>query len=88
MPDRMTVNRDEKGKLYYEYLTTTDDVPINKETTVRLSETDVLHIPGLGFDGLVGYSPIAMAKNAIGLAIAEKNMVVNFMQMEQHQVVC
>jgi HK97 family phage portal protein len=30
----------------------------------------VLHIPGLGFDGLVGYSPIAMAKNAIGLAIA------------------
>ncbi|NME55999.1 phage portal protein [Dorea formicigenerans] len=30
----------------------------------------VLHIPGLGFDGLVGYSPIAMAKNAIGMAIA------------------
>jgi len=26
--------------------------------------------PGLGFDGLVGYSPIAMAKNAIGMAIA------------------
>ena len=38
--------------------------------TVRLQLTDVLHIPGLGFDGLVGYSPIAMAKNAIGLAIA------------------
>lgn len=30
----------------------------------------MLHIPGLGFDGLVGYSPIAMAKNAIDLAIA------------------
>ena len=30
----------------------------------------MLHIPGRGFDGLVGYSPIAMAKNAIGLAIA------------------
>ena len=26
--------------------------------------------PRLGFDGLVGYSPIAMAKNAIGMAIA------------------
>ena len=37
---------------------------------VRLHPADVLHIPGLGFDGLVGYSPIAMAKNAIGLAIA------------------
>jgi HK97 family phage portal protein len=30
----------------------------------------VLHVPGLGFDGLVGYSPIAMAKNAIGMSIA------------------
>jgi HK97 family phage portal protein len=37
---------------------------------VILRPEDVLHIPGLGFDGLVGYSPIAMAKNAIGLAIA------------------
>ena len=35
-----------------------------------LRPADVLHIPGLGFDGLVGYSPIAMAKNAIGMAIA------------------
>ena len=31
---------------------------------------EVLHIPGLSFDGLVGYSPIAMAKNAIGMALA------------------
>ena len=37
---------------------------------VRLQPSDVLHVPGLGFDGLVGYSPIAMAKNAIGMAIA------------------
>ena len=37
---------------------------------MRLSPSEVLHIPGLGFDGLVGYSPIAMAKNAIGMAIA------------------
>ena len=39
-------------------------------SSVRLKPYDVLHIPGLGFDGLVGYSPIAMAKNAIGMAIA------------------
>ena len=32
-----------------------------------LAPQDILHIPGLGFDGLVGYPPIAMAKNAIGL---------------------
>lgn len=70
MPDRMTVDRDENGRLYYEYMVSSDDAPINKKSTVRLPPFDVLHIPGLGFDGLVGYSPIAMAKNAIGMAIA------------------
>ena len=70
MPDRMAVDRDEWGQLYYEYTVSSDDAPINKDSKVRLSPSDVLHIPGLGFDGLVGYSPIAMAKNAIGLAIA------------------
>ena len=70
MPDRMRVDRDEYGRLYYEYQISTDDARINKGSTVQLSPSEVLHIPGLGFDGLVGYSPIAMAKNAIGLAIA------------------
>ncbi len=70
MPDRMTVGRDEKGRLYYEYMVSSDDAKTLKDGTVRLSPYDVLHIPGLGFDGLAGYSPIAMAKNAIGLAIA------------------
>lgn len=70
MPDRMTVDRDRDGKLYYEYTVSTDDAPTVKGTVVRLNPSDVLHIPGLGFDGLVGYSPIAMAKNAIGMAIA------------------
>ena len=70
MPNRMRVDRDEHGKLYYEYQVNTEDAPTMKGTMVRLDPTDVLHVPGLGFDGLVGYSPIAMAKNAIGLAIA------------------
>jgi len=70
MPDRMTVNRDSNGQLYYEYTVSMDDAPAVKGSLVRLNPSDVLHIPGLGFDGLVGYSPIAMAKNAIGMAIA------------------
>lgn len=70
MPNRMTVDRDEHGRLYYSYQMQTDDGAGMKQGTVVLSPQDVLHIPGLGFDGLVGYSPIAMAKNAIGLAIA------------------
>ena len=70
MPDRMGVERDSKGQLYYEYTVSMEDAPTVKGSTVILPPSEVLHIPGLGFDGLVGYSPIAMAKNAIGMAIA------------------
>lgn len=70
MPNRMVVDRDIHGQLYYQYTRSTEEAPTMKGVTVNLPPSDVLHIPGLGFDGLVGYSPIAMAKNAIGMAIA------------------
>ena len=70
MPNKMTVSRDENGRLYYTYQKSLEELPKDNRQTVVLDPADVLHIPGLGFDGLVGYSPIAMAKNAIGLAIA------------------
>jgi HK97 family phage portal protein len=62
MPDRMSVDRNDKGDIYYIY------TKGGEQVTLRASE--ILHIPGLGFDGLVGYSPIAMAKNAVGMALA------------------
>jgi len=77
MPNKMTVDRDENGYLYYQYQCSTDEVG-GKNETVVLKPSDVLHIPGLGFDGLVGYSPIAMAKNAIGLAIATEEYGAKF----------
>lgn len=78
MPNKMKVDRDENGELYYEYTRSTEEVPTMHGTTVILTPRDVLHIPGLGFDGLVGYSPIAMAKNAIGLAIATEEYGAKF----------
>ena len=70
MPNKMTVDRDEFGNLYYEYRRTQEDAPTTQGSVVILKPSDVWHIPGLGFDGLIGYSPIAMAKNAIGMAVA------------------
>lgn len=70
MPDKMTVHRSEGGELYYSY---------SKEGKEHvLKHWEVLHIPGLGFDGLLGHSPIAMAKNAIGMAIATEEYGANF----------
>ena len=70
MPNKMRVDREADGKLWYTYTRSNDETQTIKGSTVKLRPTDVLHIPGLGFDGLVGYSPIAMAKNAIGMGIA------------------
>lgn len=77
-PNRMSVGRDLDSKaLYYEYQTSWDE-PAGEYQTNRLTPNDVLHVPGLGFDGLVGYSPIAMAKNAIGLAQATEDYGASF----------
>ena len=65
LPDKMTVDRDKNGVLTYTYSTASGQ-------TVVLAPADVLHIPGLGFDGVMGYSPIALEKNAIGLGIASE----------------
>jgi HK97 family phage portal protein len=70
MPDQMKVDRTPGGVLFYEYR--------NDKGYTILRPDQVLHIPGLGFDGLVGYSPIAMAKNAIGIAMATEEYGASF----------
>lgn len=71
LPNKIEVGRDKNGELFYIYSRTSDENPNFKDYgNVVLRKQDVLHIPGLGFDGLVGYSPIAMAKNAVGMTIA------------------
>lgn len=70
-PDKMDVERDERGRLYYVYSRYTDENPnIKNYGQIVLWPEEVLHIPGLGFDGLIGYSPIAMARNAVGMTMA------------------
>ena len=71
LPDQMSVHRSEKGKLYYVYNRSEEDNPnFQEKGSIVLSQEEVLHIPGLGFDGLIGYSPIALAKNAVGMTLA------------------
>ena len=70
LPNKVIVNRNQHGELVYQY---------EKEgQTYFLRSYEVLHIPGLGFDGIIGYSPIAMAKNAVGMAIATEEYGAKF----------
>ena len=79
MPDKMKVDRDEKNRLIYIYSRYDEANPNLKEQgDIVLYADEVLHIPGLGYDGLVGYSPIALAKNAIGISIACEDYGASF----------
>lgn len=79
LPNKMEVSRAANGELVYTYRRDADESRLNPSGgTVTLRRDEVLHIPGLGFDGLVGYSPVAMAKNAIGLSLATEEYGATF----------
>lgn len=79
LPNRMEISRAPNGELVYTYRRDAEESRLNPNSgTVTLRRDEVLHVPGLGFDGLVGYSPIAMAKNAIGLSLATEEFGATF----------
>lgn len=63
-PDRMTVHLDDAGNRAYRYRIRAGDAPVD------MPARNVFHIPGLGFDGLIGYSVLRMARETLGQAIA------------------
>ena len=70
LPENVEIDRDAKGNLYYIYHAYTDEVPGENNKDITFRRDEILHIPGLGFNGLVGFSPIAMMKNSLGTNIA------------------
>ena len=70
LPENVEVDRDEKGQIYYIYHAYTDEKPGENNKDVYFRRDEIFHVPGLGFNGLVGFSPIAMMKNALGTTLA------------------
>lgn len=73
VPDRVTPRRrrDSGGELYYECRN--DDGSI-----VEIPPEDMIHLRGLAYDGLVGYSPLSLFKNSIGLSLAAEQYGASF----------
>lgn len=80
MPDQMTIERTEDGRLIYWYQRSPEDVRPGELTLIKLQSWEVLHVPGLGYNGLVGFSPIQVAKNAIGSALAAEDYSGHFFE--------
>jgi HK97 family phage portal protein len=79
LPNRMLVGRAENGQLVYAYTTYGDEGISTTAQTHYLREDQVLHIPGLGFDGIMGYSPIAMCRDAVGMGMAAEEFGNKFL---------
>lgn len=70
-PDRMTPRRLRNGVLVYDYI---DDWG----SPQRYLREQILHVPALGYDGLVGYSPVRMAAETIGTGISAAQFAGRF----------
>ena len=69
-PENVEIDRLGSGEIYYIYHADTDEVPGKKNCDINYRRDEIFHVPGLGFNGLIGFSPIAMMKNSLGSAIA------------------
>lgn len=69
-PDRMLVQRKD-GQKTYTYRR-------SDGKSIDFAMDEILHIPAFGFDGLIGYSRITLARNAIGLAMATEKFGSKF----------
>jgi HK97 family phage portal protein len=65
------------GKVFYVKRVDADG-KILPEAPIEYTSDELMHIPGLGYDGLQGLSPIAYAKQAIGTAIAGDRLAARF----------
>jgi len=61
-PNRVKVEMN-NGQIIYR-------IKMDRDGDVYLPRTRVLHVPGLGFDGFMGYSVVSMARKSIGLGMA------------------
>jgi HK97 family phage portal protein len=82
LPDRTRLQRDPRTRALFYEIHDTPDVKADPRW-VAFSE-NVLHIAGLGFDGLKGYSPIAMFRQAIGLGMAAEEFGARFFGQGTH----
>jgi HK97 family phage portal protein len=62
-PDRVDPVRDARDRLVYR-------VRGDRLGDIIIPAADMLHVPGLGFDGIKGYGVVQMARESIGLGLA------------------
>lgn len=68
LSENVEIDRGENGELYYIYHSYTDEVPGDHDKDILLTWDEVLHIPGLGFNGLVVF-PLSQCSHQSGRTV-------------------
>jgi HK97 family phage portal protein len=76
-PSRVSVKLKDGSKIFV-VKPVNPESPEGTDQNQTYTPLQVMHIPGLGYDGLVGLSPIAYARQAIGTALAGDKLAARF----------
>ena len=81
LPEMVRPTREKGGQRRLVYIVKNGSDPEKTFTVVKGKPHDILHIRGLGYDGIQGYSVITMGRQSIGTSIAAERNVAAFYRM-------
>lgn len=80
-PERMEVFRDDNGSLQYRYTRRRSD---GSNETIIYPAWRILHVRSMSLDGIMGLSPVAMMRLAVGLGMATEEFGARFFGQGAH----
>lgn len=75
-PER-TAPKEQNGRVVYE-------LTRNDGTAQFFEKDEILHLPGIGFDGIRGYSLLTMAQESLGVGLAQQDFSARFFGTGTH----
>lgn len=79
LPEHVQIDRDKQKRLVY--LVKDRGSESTTYTVESGKPQEILHIPGMGYDGMRGYSVLAMGRQSIGTALAVERYTGTFFKM-------
>lgn len=78
MPEQVTQDREKSGQKRLVYIVKEGNSPAKAYTVTTGKNQEILHVPGMSYDGIFGYSVLTMARQSFGTAIATERNVGRF----------
>ncbi len=78
LPSQVNPDREKSGQRRLVYLVKDGNSAEKTYTVQRGKAQDILHVPGIGWDGVHGYSVLTMARQSFGTALAGERHVGRF----------